>query len=315
MPASDLALLTRLPSAKAMLAFNIAARHLNLVRAAAEMRITQGALSRQIKALEDHLGVRLFERRARGLGFTQEGELLYDFTSRAFETLGAGVSRLTLQTERQTLVLSVARSFALRVLVPRLARFAQEYPHIDLSLDIHRYFADIATSGLDVSIRLGAGDWRDCRAVRLTRDHLFPVCSPSVRRRLEDPLLRGSVPLLRNVERDHAVCWSKIHASGIALGHTRIDFNDSATMLLAAESGMGLAVSRTSLVATAIADERLVRPFAGDLQDGLDYYAVCTEHAMQKPSVRLFSEWLAQEFDTAGSMASSPLTMREPSAL
>ncbi|GAA4324090.1 transcriptional regulator GcvA [Pigmentiphaga soli] len=287
MPDSGLALLTRLPSARGMLAFNITARHLNLVRAAQELGITQGALSRQIKALEDHLGVRLFERHARGLAFTQEGELLYDFTRRGFETLGAGIGRLTLRAERQTLVLSVARSFALRVLIPRLAEFTQAHPHIHLNLDIHRYFADIATSGVDVSIRLGAGDWQDCRVTRLTRDRIVSVCAPSLQAQLGDPVLRARVPLLRNVERDYPMHWNA------GIGDARIDFNDSASMLAAAEAGMGVAVSRTSLVADAERRGKLVRPTDHDTRDGLDYYAVCTENAYRKPSVQAFCAWVS----------------------
>jgi len=286
------ALLARLPSTRLMLAFDVSARHLNLVRAAEELGITQGALSRQIRALEDHLGVRLFERHARGLRFTQEGELLYDFTRRGFETLGAGIGRLTLRAERQTLVLSVARSFALRVLIPRLAGFTDAHPQIHLSLDIHRYFADIASSGVDVSIRLGGGDWPDCRALRLTRDRIVPVCAPAIREQLRDPEARTRVPLLRNIERDDASLRAE-GLDGLPPGDLRIDFNDSASMLAAAESSLGVAISRSSLVADAEAAGRLARPTSWEACDGLDYYAVCTERAYCKPAVKALLDWIA----------------------
>ncbi|MDX3906952.1 MAG: LysR substrate-binding domain-containing protein [Pigmentiphaga sp.] len=294
MPSSSSALLARLPSMRLMLAFDVSARHLNLVRAAEELGITQGALSRQIRALEDHLGVRLFERHARGLRFTQEGELLYDFTQRGFETLGAGIGRLTLQAERQTLVLSVARSFALRVLIPRLAGFTDTHPHIHLSLDIHRYFADIASSGVDVSIRLGGGDWQDCHALRLTRDRIVPVCAPSIRDQLRNPAARTRVPLLRNIERDDPSLQAD-GLGGILSGGLRIDFNDSASMLAAAEASLGVAISRSSLVADAESAGRLVRLTSWEACDGQDYYAVCTERAYRKPAVKAFLDWVASQ--------------------
>jgi len=279
-----------------MLAFSMAGRHLNLVRAAQEMHITQGALSRQIKALENHLGVRLFERRARGLAFTQEGELLYDYACRAFETLDEGVARLTLRPARHTLVLSVARSFAQRVLVPRLSGFAQACPQVDLRLDIHRYFADLASCGADISIRLGKGEWDEYRTIRLTADRIVPVCAPPISARLRDPLRREDVPRLRNVEHDWEPELARAGAGLWPMGSSRMDFNDSATLLQAAEAGLGLAAARTSLAAAALSAGRLVRPFDCDLRDGLDYYAVCTERAAGKPAVKLFTDWLEQEF-------------------
>jgi len=100
--------LQRIPSLRSLLVFDTVARHLNQVRAAESLSLTQSALSRQIKALEDHLGVTLFERNSRGLKFTQEGELLYDFTRRSFELLNEGLGRLVLNVERQTLVVSAA---------------------------------------------------------------------------------------------------------------------------------------------------------------------------------------------------------------
>ena len=156
MTSRDQALLRSLPSLKALLFFNTVAKHLNLVRAGEELHLTQGALSRQLKALEDHLGVSLFKRGPRGLAFTQEGEILYDYCQRAFDTLGTGLRHLSVVAERETLVVSVARSFAVRVLAPRIAGFVQAHPWVDLRIDIHRYFAHLDSSGADISIRLGS---------------------------------------------------------------------------------------------------------------------------------------------------------------
>lgn len=310
MRVTNTSLLARLPSLKSLLVFNVAGKHLNLVRAAEELFQTQGALSRQLKALEEHVGVALFERGPRGLRFTQEGELLYDFTCRAFDLLGTGLHRLVLDVERQSLVVSAARSFAMRTLAPRLPAFVRAYPWIDLRIDVHRYFADLESSGADISIRLGFGDWPNYRTLRLTDDMLIPVCAPSVAETLAAAQPQGSLAgacFLRNVEREYLDEWNQESGHPIlAEGAASLGFNDSATLLATAEAGMGVAVTRASLVEHALACGALVRPFPGEVRDGMDYYAVCSARSADKPASMLFLQWLRQVFpivETAGAAA------------
>ncbi len=300
-------LLARMPSLKSLLVFNVAAKHLNLVRAAEELFQTQGALSRQIKALEEHVGVSLFDRGPRGLRFTQEGELLYDFTSRAFDLLGTGLNRLVLDVQRQTLVVSVARSFAMRSLAPRLSTFVVAHPWIDLRIDVHRYFADLESSGADISIRLGAGDWPTYHSLCLTDDVLIPVCTPAVAQALaqvDSGALAPGVCYLRNVERDYLDTWNQGTLPIDVGGWPSLSFNDSATMLSALEAGMGLAVTRSSLVSHALADGTLVQAYPGHVSDGQNYYAVCSARSADKSTSMLFLQWLRQTFPT--DLASAP---------
>ncbi len=299
MTASNTSILSRIPSLRSLLVFNAAARHLNQVRAAEELCLTQSALSRQLKSLEEHLGVQLFERGPRGLRFTQEGELLYDFTSRAFSLMGEGVSRLGLSTERHTLVVSVARSFAQRVLAPRLGEFVAAHPQIDLHIDIHRYYADLESSGADISIRLGGGDWDDYHSVKITDDALVPVCAPQVAERMKG---RADIPddiaVLRNREREYLDAWM-LHPRVRRIpveGRMSLSFNDSATLIAALEGGIGIAVSRSSLVADALDAGLLVRPFEGEVKDGLDYYAVSSPRSRRNAVVMLFMQWLDARF-------------------
>jgi len=299
MTPSNTSVLSRIPSLRSLLFFNAAGRHLNLVRAADELRLTQSALSRQIKALEEHLGVRLFERGPRGLRFTEEGELLYDFTSRAFLLMDQGVSKLAATAGRHTLVVSVARSFAQRVLASRLGGFVSANPEIDLRIDVHRYYADLESSGADISIRLGKGDWHDYHSARLTDDVLIPVCAPGVASRLAE---QGRSPettiLLRNRERDYVGSWAAqqpeipFHIDKLP----SIDFNDSATVISTLESGTGITVTRSSLVADALEEGTLVRPFAGEVKDGLNYYAVQSARSTKNAVVKRFMQWLDATF-------------------
>lgn len=293
--------LSRLPSLRSLLVFNVVAEHLNQVRAAESLTLTQSALSRQIKSLEDHLGVVLFARTSKGLCFTQEGELLYDFTRRSFSLLNEGLSRLVLNVEQQTLVVSVARTFAERILAARLGNFVELHPWVDVRIDVHRYYADIESSGVDVSIRLGDGNWTNHHHIRLTEDLLIPVCAPS-----RASFLAGRNPgdilgcfFYTNQERDYLDFWNKSNPEAILTGFNGIlKFNDSSTLLAAVESGSGVTVTRYSLAKDAIEQGRLVRLWHGTAHDGLNYYALRSHRTAHRLSTTLFMDWLQAVFDT-----------------
>jgi DNA-binding transcriptional LysR family regulator len=289
--------LQRIPSLRSLLVFDTVARHLNQVRAAESLALTQSALSRQIKVLEDHLGVTLFERNSRGLRFTQEGELLYDFTRRAFEILNEGLGRLVLNVERQTLVVSAARSYAERVLAPRIGDFIHAHPWIDVRIDVHRYYADIEASGADISVRLGDGNWPGYDELQLSDDGLIPVCAPAVAEVLRERRpgdVSGHV-VFRNVERDYVDQWNRSNAVAAFVNeHATLKFNDSATLLSALEAGTGVTVARSSLVANALARRGLVRLWSGEANDGLNYYAISARRAAHRSSTLLFMSWLQE---------------------
>jgi LysR family glycine cleavage system transcriptional activator len=295
-------LLRTLPSIRALLVFNTVARHLNFVRAAGELHMTQGALSRQVKALEEHLGVVLFKRGPRGLSFTQEGDLLYDYSRRAFDILGTGVRHLSVSADRETLVVSVARSFADCVLCRRIGGFAKSNPWIDLRIDVHRYFVDLDSSGVDISIRLGSGPWDGYRTLAISDDRIGAVCSPRLARHYEklrqfDALKEGL--LLRNVERDY---WESWQESGNRMpdldGSPAIRFNDSAPMLAAAKGGAGLCLTRLILASDSLTDGTLKRLWDQEFHDGQRYYAVCANRTYARRAVELFMQWLESEFGT-----------------
>lgn len=293
-------LLRTLPSIKALLVFNTVAKHLNFVRAAEELHMTQSALSRQVKALEEHLGVMLFKRGPRGLSFTQEGDLLYDYSRRAFDTLGTGVRHLSLSAGRETLVVSVARSFADCVLCRRIGDFVKLNPWVDLRLDVHRYFADLDSSGVDISIRLGAGSWDGYRTLAISDDRIGAVCAPYLVKHYEkvrpsDTLKEGL--LLRNIERDY---WQKWQESGNLTpdldASPAIRFNDSAPMLEAAKGGAGLCLTRLTLASDSLAEGTLKKLWDQELRDGQRYYAVCAKRTNARRAVELFMQWLESDF-------------------
>jgi LysR family glycine cleavage system transcriptional activator len=303
MSSTNTSLLRSLPSIKALFFFNTVAKHLNLVRAGEELHLTQGALSRQLKALEDHLGMVLFVRGPRGLSFTQEGELLYDYSRRAFDTLSSGIRHLSVVAERETLVVSVARSFAICILAGKVAGFVQANPWIDLRIDIHRYFADLESSGADISIRLGDGDWEGYQMLALTDDTVCAVCSPALAAKVEQqeasaPLT--GITLLRNAERDYWDKWHEGKNRPVDLeAATSIHFNDSATMIEAVKAGAGLCLTRLALASDSLAAGALTQLWGQELHDGLRYYAICARRSSARRAVNLFMTWLATEFNAA----------------
>jgi len=307
MRAREITLLRNLPL-KALVVFNAAARHLNLVRAGKELHLTQGALSRQLKSLEEHLGVELFRRGPRGLSFTQDGELLYDYSKRAFETLSMGLRNLSVVADRETLVISVARSFAIRVLASRIARFVEAYPEIDVHVDVHRYFVDLESSGADISIRLGPGEGDGHRVQVLSGDAVWPVANAHVAARLSaGSSTTPKTLLLRYSERDYWDDW-------LAAGHeapaiddfSSLQFNDSATMLDAVQAGAGFCLTRASLVRDAVTAGALVRLGEAEMHDGLRYYAIGAARSSAKKAVDLFMGWLEAEVAAPDAHAAPP---------
>ncbi|MCJ2135912.1 LysR substrate-binding domain-containing protein [Methylobacterium sp. J-026] len=287
--------------------FDAAARHANLVRAAAELGMTQGAVSHHVKALEDALGTALFHRGPRGVTLTEAGDLLADYVRRAFDELAAGLERIGQPRRRTTLVVAAPRSFALRVLVGRLGGFLRAHPWIDFRLDTHRYYADLNHSPGDIAIRAGDGSWKDLAVERLTHETLFPVCTPA--------LCDGAPPsaaflranlLLHYAERPTWPAW--LHAAGYdaSLGTVGPSFSETALVLAAAEQGQGIAIGRRSLVADALAAGTLVRPFEVEHDDGVGYFLVARKTDLNRTMARVFSDWLLGEMITFGGARAPP---------
>jgi DNA-binding transcriptional LysR family regulator len=277
---------------QALRVFEAAARHRNMVRAAAELGVTQGAVSRQIKALEDRLHEQLFHRTARGLTLTEAGDVLADYVARGFGQLEAGLYRIGQPRQRSTLVVTASRTFALRVLAPRIGGFVRQHPWIDLRIDSHRYFADLRRSDADVSIRTGDGTWPDHVVLPLSREVMFPVCAPALATGSDPAALLPGALLLHYAERPYWPDWLAAAGLDRDLGRAGPRFGETAMALAAAEAGQGFAMSWGVLVAEALAEGRLVRPFAPVLDNGTGYYLVMTPPAAARSTVRLFCEWL-----------------------
>lgn len=294
--------MTRLPNLKALRAFEAAGRHLSFTRAAAELNVTQAAISHQIKALEDELGLRLFRREARGLLLTDSGQLYLPEVSAVFARLVQATERLRQREETGILTVSVLPSFAARWLVPRLRRFRAQHPEIDLRVAATDKLIDFSRDGVDLAIRYGYGDYRGLFWEHLLAEEIFPVCSPALLQEGSDgrPALRQPEDLRHHtlLHDDLRTDWAMwLKAAGVRGidPHRGPGFTDSSMLLQAAVDGQGVALGRSALAGDDLAAGRLVRPFAFSLPAGLAYYIACPEHAVEAPKIRAFRSWLHLE--------------------
>jgi LysR family glycine cleavage system transcriptional activator len=287
-----------LPPLNALRAFEAAARHRSFTRGAAELHVTQAAVSHQVKALEDHLELKLFARGDRGLVLTERGEDYYRAVRDAFDRLDDATARLLARDGRQTLTVTTLPSFAARWLVPRLGRFRDAHPQIDVRLAPDVEIVDLERGDVDLAVRYGLGEYPRMRSERFLEEEVFPVCSPS--------LLAGNKPLREPADlREHVLLHTEGHdewrAWLRAAGVTDVDatrgpmFFDSSMILEAAIAGQGVALGRSVLAAAELASGRLVRPFAHRQAADFAYYLVAPLTTADRPKIVAFWTWLRAE--------------------
>ena len=287
---------SRLPSLNALVAFEAAARLGSFTLAARELHVTQSAISHQVRALEDELGMRLFDRLARALRPTRAGRRLSKASTEALDVLRRALARLQ-PGQRRTLVVSVLPSFAAHWLLPRLHRFQQEHPSIELRLDSTSKLADLHAGEADLAIRYGPGRDRGLVSTRLFGESLFPVCTPGLARELENPEDLSRLPLLHDEPTAAHGGWAAwLRAVGIRAAARRgPSFSDTNLLLRAALEGQGVALARSVLVEQELAAGRLVRPFPQMLRSRFHYGVVFTRAQQKRPEVQQFSAFLLRE--------------------
>ena len=287
----------RLPPLGALRAFEAAAKHLSFTRAAAELCVTQAAISHQIRQLEDWLGIRLFERRGHALKLTAKGQAYLPELAGALDRIAAATLRL-MEPAEQPLRITVLPSFASRWLVPRLEAFRASHPDIDVRIDSSADVWAFGTERFDLGIRSGLGKWTGLKADLIARETLSPVCSP----RLVDgpPPIRlpadlRHVRLLHDTPRQGWRRWcDEAGVDGLDVD-TGASFNDASLALQAAVDGQGVALGRLVLAADDLRSGRLVRLFDVVLQNDYSYWLVYPAAALDRPNVVAFRTWLLSQ--------------------
>jgi LysR family glycine cleavage system transcriptional activator len=295
-----------LPPLNSLRAFEAAARHLSFTKAAEELHVTPAAISHQIKALEEQLGVPLFRRLTRALRLTQAGQAALPPMRDGFDSLADAVDLLRAHENSGALTVSLDPSFAAKWLVPRLDRFRAALPDLDVRLDATEKLTDFQRDNVDLAIRYGSGNYPGLEVERLLSEEIFPVCSPK--------LLEGPAPLAQPSDLRHhtlihlewdsenvtAPNWRMwLLAAGIHdINYTRGPVFSMTTLALqAAIEGQGVALASSFLVADDLAAGRLVVPFDLSVCDPLDfaYHVVVPKRTADLPKVVAFKTWLLDE--------------------
>ncbi len=287
----------KIPSIAAMIAFDAAARHENFSRAADELSLTHSAICRQVAALEEFLGMRLFRRTRRGMTLTEAG-LSYSrkVAARLDDIERDTLSAMSGQGRGGTLELAAVPSFATKWLMPRLAGFMQARP--DAAINIHTstrpfLFQD---TDFDAALYCGEANWPGTRAVFLMHEKLVPVCSPALRPFPATVQDLGNLPLLQQSTRPYA--WRQWFASQglhVARDMTGSRFELFSMLAQAAMSGMGIALIPPMMVEEELADGRLVIPLQYECFSDRGYYLIFPEQHSESPLFHAFRDWLAGE--------------------
>jgi len=294
--------LDRLPPLDLLLAFEAAARQLSFTRAADERFVTQSAISRQIRALEDDLGVELFARGHRALTLTPPGQKLLLACQGVLAQLRRTVSSIRAPNAREVLALSTTPSFASYWLIPRLHSFTQANPGVDVRLDASYEVRDLQGEGFDIAVRYqkaSAGDGE-----RLFSETMLPVCAPALRRGRDAPLkvpadLRHHTLLEVDAMPGSApVDWTSwLQANGVPdlEPRSRLTFSSYNEVVAAALAGQGVALGRKPLLDSLLRRKELVAPF-GDARETARAYFVVTDPASRaRPAVRALEQWLREQ--------------------
>ncbi len=293
--------IARLPL-NALRAFEASARLGSFTKAGMELRVSQTAISHQVKALERELSVTLFKRLPRGIALTEEAQALLPVLTDAFLRMSDKLGQLRTGNVREILTLGVVGTFATGWLLPRAAGFAAAHPQVDLRIKTNNNTADTLLDGLDAFIRFGDGAWHGTQAVHLVDAPLAPVCAPALAGAIQEPADLAGQHLLRSYRRDDWAIWFR-HA-GLSPPPVRgWMFDSSLALVEAASLGAGIALVPVSMFARDIAAGRIVQPLAIAAPAG-SYWLTWLKSRPETPAMAAFRGWITAEVGDGGDQPS-----------
>ncbi|MFM0323730.1 transcriptional regulator GcvA [Caballeronia glebae] len=289
--------LRQLPALNALRAFEAAARHESFSRAADELFVTHGAVSHQIRALEAELGVSLFARDGKRVRLTDRGRQYAAEVRSALVALAESTRRIRSGDRDRRLIVSTIPSFSARWLTPRVGRFIEQHPDVDLELLTTSTLIDFNRDDADVALRFGYGKYAGLHTEELLDEVFFPACSPNFRGgalpRVPGDL--ATLPLLRSDDELWRPWFDAAGLTDLPEPKRGVLYEDSSNLLQAAIDGQGIALVRRSLAMQEIIAGRLVRLFNVDGPSPWKYYFVCPAALLQTKRVQAFREWIFEE--------------------
>lgn len=295
----------RLPSLNALKAFEAAARRLSFTKAAEELNVTPGAISQQIRQLEEYAGTPLFKRTGRSVLLTDAAQATLPILRDAFDKISEAGRIMKAPARKGRVMIACAPSFAAKWLAPRLEGFHRAYDGIEAWVSADMGLTDFATADADLAIRYGKGDYDGLKSECLMDERVMPVCSPT--------LMAGDHPIHKPADLVHHTLlhdespendpscpdWSswltarQVNTSGAARGPR---FNQAVLVIEAAVSGQGVALAKQAVASADLATGRLIAPFAdGSTAIDFGYWLVWPKGRHLSPDVRAFLKWVKAE--------------------
>jgi DNA-binding transcriptional LysR family regulator len=284
-----------LPPLNALRAFEAAARHGSFVAAADELSVTPAAISHQVKALEERLGVALFRRLARGLAMTEEGQALLPDLRDAFDRMALALDRVGRQSSGKVLTISLITTFLLAWLVPRLHRFQAKHPDIEVRMTTTRQLVDFGREDVDAAVRFVDRPADGLFAMKLFNDVLTPLCGRRYRDRLKTVEDLRKVPLIDTTYSPEWPIWLEGIGQQALKPRRSLAFDSTMIAVEAAIEGAGVAIGPPDLFREEIEDGRLFQPFPQLVESGKAWWFVCPAGSAERPKIKAFRAWLAEE--------------------
>ena len=290
----------RLPNLNLLRAFEAAARHRSFTTAAEELSLTPAAISQQVRALENNLGFLLFERLPRGVALTHMGAAYLPPIRQAFDDISASTAGLFGLRGESSVKLRAPMSFSVLNLVPRLARFNEEYPDIEVRVGSSLWADEVEAESYDIDIRFGDGNWSGYHADLLVNEGCVPVCSPNLDAQPQslEELAKGQ---LISVMGSEGAWLNAKNMTGLEEVNPRRVLRAD-TYLVAAElavSGVGALMLPKSMAAPYIASGRLITPVDFELPLNDSHYLLRKEdHRRTKPEITILQQWLINDYQS-----------------
>ncbi len=287
-----------LPSLTALAVFEAAARHVSFKRAGQELNVTPGAVSRQIKGLEEEMGRRLFERVHRGVRLTAEGEAFYVVLARSFSGMAEAYHRIRSQDRKRSVTLGASSAFASLWLMPRLGKFRRDHADVNINHVVSDNPRDLRLSQVDLRVRYGGGTWPDEDARLLFPDRIYPVCGKGFAKTYRKAAGEGALAGLPLLQPDGAesdwMSWEEWFGRlGLAADDLRVStFNSYIVALQAAEDDQGLVLGWHSLVAPLVKSGRLRRLSDLEMPAPSAFYLTCNRNRAISTEAEGLRRWL-----------------------
>jgi len=302
--------------------FEAAARTLSFTKAAEELFITQSAVSRQIRALEEHLGIALFERHPRALSLTEHGRTLQRAVGELLERLQEVTDRLRADATARHLTVTTTGGFASLWLIPRLRTFTALHPDVDVRISASYKTVNLERSLVDVAVRYCKEEEAPEGAIRLFGEELFPICSPALQTEAPQPLrtfkdLEHHSLLHMDEARDHLDWDTWLTAQGYPglKPAASIRFDSYEQMIQAALSGQGVAMGIGRLVSGLMESGRLVAPFCKSVIGSRAYFVIRSATTGNRSHVQAFVAWLVEQANAVSATGEqAPVSSRPPAA-